>query len=58
MRRRLTLNSSVPLVLAMLVVALGAIAGQRLIAGRAFGSLEASTVAPIRRHDRRECAAR
>lgn len=45
MRRRLTLNSSVPLVLAMLVVAIGAIVGQRLIAGRAFGSLEASTVA-------------
>ncbi|MCB0907336.1 MAG: hypothetical protein KDB63_09490 [Nocardioidaceae bacterium] len=45
MRRRLTLNSSVPLVLAMLVVAVGAIVGQRMIAGGAFGALEASTVA-------------
>lgn len=45
MRGRLTLNSTAALVLAMLVVALGAIVGQRVISGRAFDSLEASTVA-------------
>ncbi len=45
MRERLRAMKSAPLVLAMLLVALAAVVGQRVIANRAFNDLEASTVA-------------
>lgn len=45
MRLRPRAMKSAPLVLAMLLVALAAVGGQRVIANRAFNKLEASTVA-------------